>query len=140
MGFKKRLFIGLAFLGLILAIFQTVTLFANAEISDFDVRAQSDHILVYWETASELDSLGFHIWRGETNLLNNANRITANIIPSQVGGQPIGAEYEYEDTTAERGITYYYLLEAVDVNLSSDFYGPEKARLGDNYLPLMLRP
>lgn len=140
MGSKKRLFIGLVCLGFVLAIFQTVTLFANAEISDFDVRAQSDHILVYWETASELDSLGFHIWRGETNVLNNASRITASIIPSQVGGQPIGAEYEYEDTTAERGIIYYYWLEAVDVNLSSDFYGPEKARLGDNYLPVMLRP
>lgn len=140
MGSKKQFLIGIVCLGLIMAGLQTATLFANAEISNFDVWAKSDSILVFWETASELDSLGFHIWRGETNILNDASQLTTSIIPSQSGGQPIGAEYEYDDTTAERGVLYSYWLEAVDLNLSSDFYGPEKARLGDNYLPIVLRP
>ncbi|MCB8952173.1 MAG: hypothetical protein H6650_09205 [Ardenticatenales bacterium] len=121
------------FLALSLAVAllsRTTTARASVTLSDFYVQSGSSHVTIYWETATELDNFGFHIWRGTTNSLDNATRITPYLIPSQVGGQPIGAEYEYEDENVQQGNTYFYWLEAIDVNAHSDYYGPAQGMLG----------
>lgn len=102
---------------------------ASVTLSDFRAQGGSSHITLFWETATELDNFGFHLWRGQTNDLDNAGRITANLIPSQVGGQPIGASYEYQDNTTQPETLYFYWLEAIDVNGLSAFYGPEQGMM-----------
>ena len=124
---NKRLFVILLAVGLIAAWLQPFAAQASVTLSDFRAQSGSSRITIYWETATELDNLGFHLWRGQTVNLDNASRLTTNLIPSQVGGQPTGASYEYEDNTAQPDILYSYWLEAVDVNGSSEFYGPEQA-------------
>lgn len=130
---NKRLFVLLLAAILTAAILRPdFTAQASVTLSDFRAVGSASHITLLWETATELDNFGFHLWRAQVNNLDDASRITANLIPSQVGGQPIGASYEYEDNTAQLDVLYYYWLEAVDVNGLSVFYGPEQGMISDS--------
>lgn len=134
---RMKQFLGMLTLVMLLAA-TFFTASANVELSDFSVELEEDHLLILWETASELDNLGFHLWRGQTNALVSATRLTSSLIPSAVGGQPVGASYEYPDETVQSGVIYFYWLEAIDVNGNSDFYGPENGTVGGgggNILP-----
>ncbi len=62
------------------------------ELASFGATAQSSAILLEWETATELDNLGFNVYRsgaalGERVQLNGA------LIPAQNPGTPLGATY-----------------------------------------------
>lgn len=70
---------------------------------------------VAWETASEVDNIGFHLYRS-TDPAFAGERLTTELIPSAVPGGGQGALYEWVDTTAKAGVAYYYTLEDVDVN------------------------
>lgn len=111
---------------------------ANASItlSDFRARGGTNSIFLIWETATELNNAGFHLWRSETNNLNDAARITDTLIPSLVPGLPIGASYSYEDTDVVYKVTYYYWLESVEYSSYSEFFGPVQATLGLVFLPI----
>ncbi len=68
-------------------------------------------VKVEWETATELDTAGFYLYRslaadGEFERVNNT------LIDSQ-GTAVTGAAYSYVDEDVEPGTTYYYLLEEV---------------------------
>jgi hypothetical protein len=104
--------------------------FANVDLLYFRAESSTTHITLVWETETELDNLGFYLWRSQTGNQNDATRLNASIIPSQVGGQPIGALYEYTDSNVTDGIVYSYWLESVDMNGSTEFHGPTQAALG----------
>ncbi|HOU15573.1 MAG TPA: PKD domain-containing protein [Anaerolineae bacterium] len=92
-------------------------------LAAFDAVAQGDAILVTWETASELDNVGFNLYRskspdGQYTLLNET------LIPPQNPGSVIGAVYEWLDTNVQPGVTYFYKLEDLDVKGVSTFHGP----------------
>ena len=80
--------------------------------------------LIQWETASETDNLGFNLYRADTEdgerVLLNSSLIPTNMPP----GSPIGAAYEYLDTTAAAGQTYFYWLEDMDLAGVSTLHGP----------------
>ncbi len=77
--------------------------------------AGADRVRVVWETASEIDNLGFHLYRS-TDAAFIGERLTTELIPSAAPGSGQGAIYEWVDTTAVAGVTYYYTLEDLDVN------------------------
>lgn len=81
-------------------------------VSGFDASPVNRDILVQWQTLTETDLLGFNIYRssqpaGVQEKLNNT------FIPAKELGNPLGASYEFPDTTALAGQTYYYWLEMV---------------------------
>lgn len=79
-------------------------------------------VLLEWETASEIDNAGFHLWRGEAGG-SDSGQITETLILAT--GSPIeGAEYSYEDMDAAPGVTYLYELEDIDTNGASTLHGP----------------
>jgi hypothetical protein len=51
------------------------------------------------------------------------------LIPSLVGGQPIGAYYEWPDENVEANITYSYWLQDIDFNGGVKEHGPVEASL-----------
>jgi hypothetical protein len=113
-------------------------------LASFDAAAVDTAILVTWETTTEVDTLGFHLHRAESEAARGV-RINAEMIRSKVPpGSGTGAAYEWRDANVESGITYSYWLERVDNHGASTWYGPVTAVIRpDNqwrlYLPLMRR-
>jgi predicted extracellular nuclease len=85
-----------------------------------------DAVLVEWETAMEIDNLGFHLYRSELPDGPYA-RLNETLIPSQEPGAVFGAVYSWQDSDVQSGITYYYKLEDVEVGGTSTLHGPVSA-------------
>ena len=105
------------------------------DLVSFTATGFEDHVLLEWETASEIDNAGFHLWRSETQD-GEYFRITEDLIPAE-GGLTWGAEYEYDDFDVEAGLIYYYKLEDIDYSGVSTFHGPVSATMGDEAILLM---
>ncbi|HYN89358.1 MAG TPA: proprotein convertase P-domain-containing protein, partial [Ardenticatenaceae bacterium] len=77
----------------------------------------------------EADHYAFDILRSETNDYTAAYYLDTEFAE----GDPSGAEYEYEDWSAEYGVMYYYWLESYasrDDFEPQDVFGPVQARAG----------
>jgi hypothetical protein len=95
-------------------------------LASFTATPVDGHILIKWETAMEIDTVGFNLYRSESPdgpyvKLNNT------IIPSQAPGAPFGADYAWLDENVQPGITYYYKLEDVEVGGKCTTHGPVSA-------------
>jgi hypothetical protein len=82
-------------------------------------------VAVTWETATEIDTAGFNIYRsltadGEFVQINQAE----GLIPGQ-GDTFTGATYSFLDHNVEAGITYYYVLEEIEYNQTRNRYDEE---------------
>lgn len=77
---------------------------------------------ISWETVSELDTLGFNVWRNTSNS-GPQDRLNASMIPAHPGSAQ-GYSYSFTDTTAVAGTTYFYWLEDIDTANVSSFNGP----------------
>lgn len=96
-------------------------------LADFNATQQGDHILVAWETASEIDNRGFNLYRGPSPD-GWDRRLNATLIPSQSPGNPGGFSYTWEDgVDLLPGSVYYYWLESVDVYGVTVQHGPVSA-------------
>jgi hypothetical protein len=79
----------------------------------FEAKGKLKRIFLKWETASEIDTAGFNIYRaasadGEYKKINGA------LIPAK-GNATEGAAYRYVDWATD-DITYYYQLKDVDMS------------------------
>jgi len=92
-------------------------------LAAFAAASHNDGILVTWETAAELDNVGFNLYRGAT-ADGPYTRLNATLIPPQNPGSVLGAVYEWTDASITPGVVYYYKLEDLDVKGVSTFHGP----------------
>jgi len=76
-----------------------------------------------WETVSEVDNLGFNLYRSDAPD-GEYIRLNDDLIPSQLPGSPVGFVYEWIDRGLQPGMTYYYKLESVDFQWRTALYGP----------------
>lgn len=98
------------------------------ELLDFSATGKKSSILLTWETASELNTIGFNLYRAKSR---DGNRKLLNSELISTLGSPgglTGAVYTYKDRTAKPGVVYYYWLEEVDVYGGTEQFGPEKAK------------
>jgi hypothetical protein len=90
--------------------------------------ASGKSVLLNWQTASELDILGFNLYRATApdgaRVKINATLITSRVPP----GSQFGASYSYKDTVLLDG-TLYYWLESVDIHGGTHLTGPVLLRL-----------
>jgi len=99
------------------------------ELARFGAKAGLRHIDLYWETAQEVDLLGFHLYRAAA-VDGPMTRVNEELIPSQVPpGSPVGASYCFEDWKVRPNRTYYYWLEDLDIYGRSELHGPVEVRL-----------
>lgn len=101
----------------------------GVDLVSFTATSGDQNIYLEWETATESDNLGFHLYRADAPA-GNALRLNDALIPSQNPGDPGGAHYDYVDQTTTQGVTYYYWLESVDVYGATTRYGPANATTG----------
>jgi len=99
------------------------------EFIEFKASGFVDYILLEWETASEIDNAGFHLWRSQTED-GGYTRITAALIPAK-GGPTAGATYIYEDTDLTPPQVWYYKIESIDNSGVSTFHGPVLGVVGN---------
>ncbi len=99
------------------------------ELASFDAAPQDGGVLLTWATASEVDNLGFNIYRADSQV-GELIKINPNLIPSKNLGSSTGAAYSYLDGSAVPGATYYYWLEDLDMSGASARHGPVAAQAG----------
>lgn len=93
-------------------------------LADFGAAQQGAAVQIFWETNSELNNRGFHLWRGETDTAPD-RRLNDALILSQSPGGPGGHFYDWIDTAGlVSDTTYYYWLEDVDLNGATTRHGP----------------
>ena len=98
---------------------------ASVTISSFEAESQIGQIIIRWTTASEVDNVGFNLWRDTSvNLVRPTLLNDQQLIPSQCLGCIVGTDYVYTDTDVTGGQRYFYKLESVDVNGATDSFGP----------------
>ncbi len=95
-------------------------------LASFAAMPRGEDILVSWETAMELQNLGFNLYRG-ASFTGPWVKLNAALIPAQNPGAVFGASYEWLDTGLTPDTTYYYRLEDVDIHGASTFHGPVSA-------------
>jgi hypothetical protein len=104
-------------------------------LMSFTATTQGDSVVLRWETATELDTAGFHLWRSTTANRNDATRVTADLIAARSDGAH-GATYRWEDTGVEPGVRYTYWLEEVETNGGATLHGPAHVGWWQTLLPL----
>lgn len=112
-------------------------------LSDFQATPVETGVTVNWQTAVEIDFAGFYVWRGEQES-GPFERISP-LIPATGGLN--GASYHYSDSLPAGDQDYFYRLEAVDLDNSTEFFEPivRAARSGAGtstsrlFLPITVR-
>ncbi len=108
-------------------------------LASFDASSSGDAIHLAWETGSELNSVGFNLYRAEA-AGGAQTRLNAALIPSAAPGGAQGATYEYVDESVSAGVTYHYWLEDVAADGSSTMHGPVSAQVTPQRRLLLIRP
>jgi hypothetical protein len=96
------------------------------EMASFNAGWTGKGVLVEWETATEVNNVGFNLYRKAAK--SKYTRLNAALIPCQVPGSPMGATYDYLDTGVQANTVYLYVLEAIDVRGHADRYGPVQVK------------
>jgi hypothetical protein len=83
-------------------------------------------IIISWSTASEVDTMGFNLYRAEGSAEGAFELVNAELIPAR--GDPLtGAEYQVEDKDVDPGHLYFYQIEEIEWNGTQQRY-PELVR------------
>lgn len=92
----------------------------SVEITCFEAVWRAEGVLVTWKTAQEIDLLGFNLYCAPSES-GPWVQINPELIPNQYIGQPEGGMYTWLDEGVTPGETYYYTLEALDINERGSF-------------------
>ena len=95
------------------------------ELVSFEAIGVDGAVELRWETGSELENLGFHLYRSKAEE-GSYEQITSRVIPG-LGSSPQGAKYAYRDSDLTNGATYYYKLEDIETTGVTEFHGPVSA-------------
>jgi hypothetical protein len=96
------------------------------ELMSFDVVRKRLKAFLSWETAIELNNVGFNIYRSGF-VDGTLKKVNKELIPAKEVGSLSGAQYQYLNTPLKPWKTYYYWLESVDLNGETSLTGPIKA-------------
>ena len=96
-------------------------------LSYFNAKPSGKKVFLVWETKSEIDNLGFNIYRSETED-GEYVKINKKLIPAKGNGIK-GASYKLSDKNVKPGRTYYYKLEDIDRNGTNTLHGPKSAKV-----------
>ena len=91
------------------------------DLVGFSAVQSDDAVVLKWQTAAEVDTNGFFIYRSTGVSMADAVRVNAAMVPSQGAG---GGDYTVIDRSVVPGLTYYYWLVEVENHVENATYGP----------------
>ena len=97
----------------------------EVKLSSFAAVPGDGSVLLEWRTESELDNLGFHLYRSISDS-GPWTRLSASLIPG-LGSSAVGQAYSYRDTGLSNGTCHFYRLEDVDASSKTTSHGPVSA-------------
>lgn len=107
-------------------------------LATFEAQYRPVQVVVRWQTAMEVDAIGFNLLRS-TDPDGERVQLNDKLIPSQAPGGLGGAFYEFVDTDVTPGVTYYYWLVFVDTS-GEEVFGPVEALVWrTTFLPFVRR-
>jgi hypothetical protein len=92
------------------------------DLKSFTATGHDETVLVEWETAQEVNNLGFNLYRS-TESNGSYTKLNKRLIPGPLSSVT-GHKYSYSDTDVTRSVLYYYLLEDVDLSGVRTMHGP----------------
>ncbi len=113
-----------ASLVILLAAIAALPARANVTLSSFAATSFGGEaaVVIDWETATEIDTIGFYVVRSSSSG-GQYTRLNTTIIPAE--GDPLtGWTYTYIDYDVTLSTTYYYKLEVINNDQSTEFHGP----------------
>ena len=91
----------------------------------FTAEASNGRVKLEWETAMEIDNLGFNLYRSKSRD-GVYTQLNSDLIVAE-GSWVKGANYVFDDEDVKNRKTYYYKLEDIDIYGISTFHGPVSA-------------
>jgi len=117
-------------------------------LSGFSVQLNQNGNILSWETASEIDNLGFNIYRAASDNSDEPethfNKINNKLIPG-LGSSSSGQNYSYLDQQISDNTYFWYFLEDISlsgiktvhdtimINRTTEYDFPEIFSLSQNY-------
>ena len=98
----------------------TYTLPTAVTFRSVSATAAAKGVLVRWRTASEIDTLGFHVYRA---LNGRRVRVDRKLVPARSAS---GRTYSYLDRRAPRSRALRYWIQVVNLDGSRQWYGPAR--------------
>lgn len=99
-------------------------------LKDLKAESTAGGILVSWQTTTEINNLGFNLFRADS-LYGSRVQLNDQPINSELTnpGNPFGGHYEFLDKSGAVGVTYYYWLEDIpaDSSFVPELFGPVSA-------------
>ena len=108
-------------------------------LKSFSATAESKAIHLTWETTSEIENLGFNVYRAES-LNNERIQLNSEIVASVAPGSPNGHVYDYMDSSVTPGVSYTYWLEDLDIYGKTNLHGPVTAQIAADWLVKIYMP
>jgi len=119
--------------------FASCTTPTASTVSQPVAEATGNAIQIDWQTKSEVDIAGFNLYRSTT--ADGAGRTLIYDTAAQYPGELIGGSYQFSDPNVQPQFTYFYWLEVVGRDSSTEFMNPTSASLSNNkvFLPAVRR-
>ena len=86
-------------------------------LAAFTATAVEGCVDIAWETATEINTAGFYVWRSD-NPLTGFVRLDNSFVPSKSVAETMGAKYAFRDCGVDfnGGKTYYYMIEEIEID------------------------
>ncbi|RMH89401.1 MAG: T9SS C-terminal target domain-containing protein, partial [Calditrichaeota bacterium] len=99
------------------------------ELSAFSVSAEPGKMVLEWTTQSEINNLGFEVYRSRQREGNYDRIASYESDPTLegAGNSNVAHHYRYADEAVEAGVTYWYKIADVDFRGMRTFHGPVSA-------------
>ena len=86
-------------------------------------------VVIAWETLNERLALGYNVQRQDTEGGEFVN-VNSEFISSKTPGSDLGNTYEFTDTSVTAGAIYWYRLELVRSDSTTDYSEPVQVQVG----------
>ncbi len=103
-------------------------------LASFTAVVNAQNLLtIAWATASETSMLGYNVYYKSSAA--NLDMICLNPVVIPAENSSSGSQYSFVASELTEPGTYYFWLEAISIDGSSEFYGPVNATLSVNEVP-----